>query len=301
MKRLIVILAFLFAILSLCACEGSIRKNTGIKAYELGYTSDGGDGGIHADEAPVWNQEHQEFADPEAKKSITIEFGGKHYSGDYVISSYEKYDNYQTDHYVDWKTGGPFSVIHDTGELNLFLISEDGEEEWPSGQKNPKEVFQDQAFQILSEHVPGNSLKEYELEYTSDEYFDSFHYYRRIDDAICAAFHITITKTGKPAALRVVMGPEREEIFKKHSLEEIRETIQRLSGDMAVQTLDEKLSEIYNQLKVTYKWEVLNKYLVQYDDAHLGLVYDLEIITRTPGEGGLIYESGMRIAILLTE
>ena len=90
MKRLIVILAFLFAILSLCACEGSIRKNTGIKAYELGYTSDGGDGGIHADEAPVWNQEHQEFADPEAQKSITIEFGGKHYSGDYVISSYEK-------------------------------------------------------------------------------------------------------------------------------------------------------------------------------------------------------------------
>lgn len=40
---------------------------------------------------------------------------------------------------------------------------------------------------------------------------------------------------------------------------------------------------------------------LEYDGVHLGLVYELEVITRTPGEGGLIYESGMRIAILLTE
>ena len=97
------------------------------------------------------------------------------------------------------------------------------------------------------------------------------------------------------------MGPESEEVFQRCSEEEIHETIQKLSSDAAVQTLDEKLFEIYRQFEGSYQWQVLDRYLVQYDDEHLGLVYVLRVFTRTPVDSELTAVSGVRVSILLTE
>ncbi len=301
MIRFVLAITAMVIMACLCSCRKGSAISSALKAYELGCSSDAQDGGIHTSDVPMWDLSHTNFVDHSAPERVTIEFGGKSYTGFYISSSYEPYDNYQTDLYHDEITGGPFSVIHGTTEVNLFLVCEDGEDEWPLMQKNPKETFQDQALRILAEHVPENSLREFTLEYNSDEYFDGFHYYRRVDDVTCAAYHIAIAKNGKPASLRSVMGPESEEIFQKFSLKDIHETIQKLSGDAASHAIEEKLSSIYKDLKGAYQWQVVDKYLVQYEEGRLGLVYDLDVDWKLPGEDGLIYESGSRIAILLAE
>ena len=224
------------------------------------------------DEYEPWGLEYEkEYEDPNAPKTMTIEFDGKQYSGSYKYTKRMTFATYRSAYYKNANCW--FVVDPENGELQEFGLYKPGD----LGEKTLEEC-RPIAEALANKYI---NTEDYQLIMNTDERSVNTYVYTKYIDGVetCARLSIVTDLNGDIKYFGRLMTDEVEAAIKKDEIG-VRERIKNLCSADSEKTVEEKIDSIYTDTK-NFTKEITNKTIVVLDDDSIGVVYSVRVETRT--------------------
>lgn len=269
MKKVRVFVIFQCCILFfnvLIGCENNLPTDLNSIQYKALETGDfyPNDGGKHALEYSNWSSDRiSSFQSDLAPVEKTVVFNGVEYTGLYDESSVN-IPNIYISHTYKGK-GVMFDINSKTGELTSIMFTSGFSDYSSKSEKECREIVDNIAAKYIN-------LDEYKVEisispFPESNYFYSANYFKEIDGYKTAdKMTVTIDRNGNLRSLNFSMlGSFKDEIdFPINSLK-------------ITETLDNKISSIYQGVSKYNGYEILSAMLVKLEDGSTALLYNIGI------------------------
>ena len=249
---------------TICGCSSGSKQMSiefrSLDAFEIGGFDDT-DGGVHTSDYPLWSSENRSYhQDVSAKQSVSVEFNGVTYSGEYLYSAVWLPNTYLSHKYDGDKMY--FEVNADTGALCSIMFAYEPSENATISEADCKKI----ADAIADDYV---SLSDYKVDVTRSEIYDNFictyKYYREVSGYKTSDYlTVSIDGNGGVTSFRTYMLGSFENVGKV-SLNKNEEKV----------AIENKLATIYANSTTRKGYTVDNVVLVKLDDDSFGFLYTI--------------------------
>ncbi len=236
----------------------------GISAYQISMPQDSLEEIKHnIDYAFSDKKPYVYYEDNNADKTFTVNFDGKEYVGTYENSAYYSYNTYVTHNYRF--EGGNFEINGRTNKLEYIVFFENGKV--TDGSATIDEC-REKAERIFKQYIDVN---DYELTEKDTAYY-GFSYQKNISGVPSnERLSILFAKNGEIASFSCSM------LGQIPTNTKTQERVKVLTSEKGLKEVENKISYIYADSKISYEYEVKDKLAVKTKEGDIGVIYFVSI------------------------